>query len=222
MTSQHLRDRAVSRRAVRTVPAQAVALLLAAVVVTVGIAASTGSSATKLTTINVNIRDTGFGLAKKTAPLGQVRFVVTNLGAKPHGFQISGKRTPVLTKGKKATLNVAFNKAGKYKYVSPVKADTARGFTGLFTISAPATGTSGNVKLGKSLFVANCGTCHVLAAAGTRGSIGPSLDSTSLTAAALVKVITNGKPGTAMPPFQGNLTTEQIQDISAFVFDATH
>jgi cytochrome c2 len=36
--------------------------------------------------------------------------------------------------------------------------------------------TSGNPATGKTLFVAKCGSCHVLAAAGTTGTVGPSLD----------------------------------------------
>jgi cytochrome c2 len=36
--------------------------------------------------------------------------------------------------------------------------------------------TSGNPATGKTLFVSKCGSCHVLAAAGTTGTIGPSLD----------------------------------------------
>jgi mono/diheme cytochrome c family protein len=154
-----------------------------------------------------------------------VRFVVKNLGSRPHGFRIAGKKTPVLAKGKTARLTVRFTKAAKYPFASPVKADTARGFRGTFTISAPPkAGTPGNAKLGKSLFVANCGTCHTLIAAATHGTIGPNLDSTKLTFATIVKTVTNGKSGSAgtMPPFKGNLTTEQIQDVPAFVFDATH
>jgi cytochrome c2 len=34
----------------------------------------------------------------------------------------------------------------------------------------------GDVSQGKQLFVAKCGTCHILADAGTKGTIGPSLD----------------------------------------------
>jgi mono/diheme cytochrome c family protein len=36
--------------------------------------------------------------------------------------------------------------------------------------------TSGDAAQGKTLFKANCGSCHTLADAGTRGAIGPNLD----------------------------------------------
>jgi mono/diheme cytochrome c family protein len=36
--------------------------------------------------------------------------------------------------------------------------------------------TSGDAAAGKSLFKANCGSCHTLANADTRGTIGPNLD----------------------------------------------
>jgi mono/diheme cytochrome c family protein len=202
-----------------------VALVATAVVVAVASGGTSSESRTTLTTINVSIRDTGFVMPRKKAPLGQVKFVVKNMGARPHGFRIAGKKTPTLTRGKTATLSVKFTKAAKYPYASTVKADTARGFKGTFTVTAPpAAGTPGNAKLGKSLFIANCGTCHTMKAAGTRGTIGPNLDTTNLPFATIVKVVTNGKSGSAgtMPPFKGNLTTEQIQDVAAFVFDATH
>jgi mono/diheme cytochrome c family protein len=37
-------------------------------------------------------------------------------------------------------------------------------------------GLPANLKAGKDLFVTNCGTCHVLSAAGTDGNFGPDLD----------------------------------------------
>jgi hypothetical protein len=44
----------------------------------------------------VEARDGGFTLSTKSAPVGQVRLVVTNLGKHPHNFKIGGKKTPVL------------------------------------------------------------------------------------------------------------------------------
>ena len=38
-------------------------------------------------------------------------------------------------------------------------------------------GLSTSQKEGKTLFATNCGTCHVLSAAGTDGNFGPNLDS---------------------------------------------
>ena len=36
--------------------------------------------------------------------------------------------------------------------------------------------TSGDPATGKQLFIQKCGSCHTLAAAGTKGTIGPNLD----------------------------------------------
>lgn len=41
---------------------------------------------------------------------------------------------------------------------------------------------SANVVAGKQLFVKKCGSCHVLARAGTKGSIGPNLDAALISA----------------------------------------
>jgi mono/diheme cytochrome c family protein len=46
------------------------------------------------------------------------------------------------------------------------------------TLSAcGAAGTAdANLENGKTLFVSNCGGCHMMAAAGTKGTVGPDLD----------------------------------------------
>lgn len=150
-------------------------------------------------------------------------FVVKNTGKLSHDFKIAAKKTPVLKPGKTARLLVTFKSAGAFKYVSTVKGDVARGLSGTFKLTAPPKpATPGNAALGKSVFVANCGTCHVLKAAGTRGTIGPNLDTKPLTYAALAKVITDGKSGTAMAAFKSTLTQAQIENVSAFVYASTH
>ena len=92
----------------------------------------------------------------------------------------------------------------------------------------------GNAVNGKTLFVANCGTCHTLKAAGALGNIGPSLDKLgpSLTEATIIKQIQQGgatlmgkaaaKYTTQMVGYAGVLSTSQINDVAAFVFTSTH
>ena len=46
---------------------------------------------------------------------------------------------------------------------------------------------------GKALFVQHCGSCHSLAAAGTRGTFGADLDRSRPTEAAVLKAIADGK-----------------------------
>jgi mono/diheme cytochrome c family protein len=91
-------------------------------------------------------------------------------------------------------------------------------------------GTAGNTAAGKSLFTSSgCGACHVLAAAGSKGKIGPDLDAVTLTETQIVSQITNGGrkfltptlkkqyPFT-MTPYKGRLSTTQIQTLAAYVF----
>jgi cbb3-type cytochrome c oxidase subunit III len=68
---------------------------------------------------------------------------------------------------------------------------------------------------GKSIFTANCGGCHVLADAGTSGTVGPNLDEAKPSRALAVDRVTNGKG--VMPPFGDKLSEEQIQAVAEYV-----
>jgi mono/diheme cytochrome c family protein len=95
---------------------------------------------------------------------------------------------------------------------------------------AAAQATIGNAVVGKAAFMtAGCGSCHALKAAGSKGTIGPSLDTESLTEAKIIAQITNGGYAVMgasaqkqypfpMSAFKGKLTTVQIENIAAFVF----
>jgi cbb3-type cytochrome c oxidase subunit III len=67
----------------------------------------------------------------------------------------------------------------------------------------------------KLLFESNCGSCHVLADAGTSGTIGPNLDEAKPTVQKAIEQITNG--GGGMPPFKGQLTDEQIRTLARYL-----
>ncbi len=69
----------------------------------------------------------------------------------------------------------------------------------------------------KALFTSNCAGCHTFAAAGTNGMVGPNLDQLSVTADRIAEQIRKG--GGGMPPFEGQLTDEQIQALAKFVFE---
>jgi cbb3-type cytochrome c oxidase subunit III len=79
-------------------------------------------------------------------------------------------------------------------------------------VALPA-GAGGNDP--KLLFQSKCGTCHVLADAGTTGTIGPSLDQAKPTLQRAVAQITNG--GGGMPAFKGQLTAKQIRTLAQYV-----
>jgi mono/diheme cytochrome c family protein len=91
-----------------------------------------------------------------------------------------------------------------------------------FAIAIPALAVTnpGSPKKGKVIFVANCSTCHVLKAAKAVGTIGPNLDQKKPSYKLIITRVTNGKA--PMIPFKGTLTTKQIQDVAAFVYNATH
>jgi cytochrome c oxidase subunit II len=74
---------------------------------------------------------------------------------------------------------------------------------------------SGEEPEGASLFTENCGSCHTLSEAGTSGTIGPSLDDLTLEEAAIEEQIRNG--GGGMPPFEGQLSDEQIQALVQYL-----
>lgn len=80
----------------------------------------------------------------------------------------------------------------------------------------PQPGADADVVAGKEIFEsAGCVACHTLADAGASGTVGPNLDEAKPDAALVVTRVTNGQG--AMPPFKGQLTDQQIQDVAAYV-----
>ena len=80
----------------------------------------------------------------------------------------------------------------------------------------------GDAEAGKAVFLGSsgCGTCHTLSDAGTSGTVGPNLDDAQPSHDLVVDRVTNGQG--AMPSFSSTLSEEQIQDVAAFVYNATH
>ena len=68
---------------------------------------------------------------------------------------------------------------------------------------------------GKTIFTTNCGSCHALKAAGTKGNIGPNLDQLKPALAATQRQVIHG--GGVMPAFKGRLTDQQITAVSKYV-----
>jgi mono/diheme cytochrome c family protein len=76
--------------------------------------------------------------------------------------------------------------------------------------------TEGDAEAGKAIFAAQgCGGCHVFAAAGSSGTIGPNLDDSTADFQAAVTQIENG--GDGMPAFGDKLSDEEIANVAAFV-----
>jgi cbb3-type cytochrome c oxidase subunit III len=68
---------------------------------------------------------------------------------------------------------------------------------------------------GKDIFVANCGSCHVLKDAGTSGTVGPNLDQLKPPESRVQQQVING--GGGMPAFKGTLTSAQITAVAKYV-----
>jgi mono/diheme cytochrome c family protein len=77
---------------------------------------------------------------------------------------------------------------------------------------------AGDPVAGKAVFTESCGTCHTLADAGTTGTVGPNLDDAQPDEAKVSSQVING--GGAMPAFGGQLSDQQIADVSAYVAQA--
>lgn len=71
---------------------------------------------------------------------------------------------------------------------------------------------------GKSIFSANCGSCHTLADAATTGTVGPNLDQSRPSKELAVDRVTNGQG--AMPSFADSLDAQQIQAVADYVSTA--
>ena len=79
--------------------------------------------------------------------------------------------------------------------------------------ATPAQG--GGAADGAAVFTQNCANCHTLAAAGSKGQVGPNLDDLR-PGPDLVKTQTENGGG-AMPSFKGKLSPEEIQAVADYV-----
>ncbi|HUH16144.1 MAG TPA: c-type cytochrome [Gaiellaceae bacterium] len=88
------------------------------------------------------------------------------------------------------------------------------------TDEEPGSTLEGDAAAGESVYAsAGCGGCHTLDAAGSSGTVGPNLDDSQPDFALTVDRVTNGAG--AMPAFGGQLSEQQIADVSAFVVAST-
>lgn len=86
----------------------------------------------------------------------------------------------------------------------------------------PAQADPARLELGRRVFTAlaepRCGVCHTLADAGTKGEIGPVLDTLKPDAGRVTAAVTNGIG--VMPAFE-DLTPEQVEAVAAYVATVT-
>jgi PQQ-dependent dehydrogenase (methanol/ethanol family) len=76
---------------------------------------------------------------------------------------------------------------------------------------------TGGETAGAEVFTTNCASCHTLAAAGAKGTVGPNLDSLKPSESAVEQQVING--GGAMPAFGKTkiLTPAEIKEVSEYV-----
>jgi mono/diheme cytochrome c family protein len=80
--------------------------------------------------------------------------------------------------------------------------------------------TEGDAAAGEEVFAsAGCGGCHTLEAAGSTGNVGPNLDEAQPDAALVEQRVRNGAG--AMPAFEGQLSDDEIADVTAYVVEST-
>jgi len=86
----------------------------------------------------------------------------------------------------------------------------------------PAFHLKGDATKGKAIFSsAGCGGCHTLAAAGSSGTVGPNLDSLKPNYQAVTAQVTNGGVGMSAFGKTGQLSTQQVADVAAYVVKST-
>jgi cbb3-type cytochrome c oxidase subunit III len=96
-----------------------------------------------------------------------------------------------------------------------VKGTDAEAVSAYVAAVAGVPGKGAKLTSGKDIFVANCGSCHTLADAGTNGTVGPNLDQVKPSMARVEQQDTNG--GASMPAFKDTLTPAQIKAVAKYV-----
>ena len=94
----------------------------------------------------------------------------------------------------------------------------------IFLVSFLTTNTLADDKMELGLEIYNnkaqCGSCHTLQAAKSDGEIGPNLDMLKPRLEQVVNAVTNGIG--VMPPWEGILTTQEIEAVAHYIFNSTN
>ncbi len=87
--------------------------------------------------------------------------------------------------------------------------------------ASPQARCPGSAAAGKKVFIAFCGKCHTMAAAGSQGTLGPNLDQDKVTYSAVVSAIEQGVGGIQAEYVLRSVTFNQIYDVAKFVVTAS-
>jgi uncharacterized cupredoxin-like copper-binding protein len=132
----------------------ALSTAVAAAMAPIALAHSTKATGTTVTVSAGKPSEFSFTLSKKAVPHGAITFKVTNASASglAHDFKLcsspskstsaaslanscAGKGTPMLGKGKSATLSVTVAKPGNYEYLCTVPGHAAGGMKGILKVT---------------------------------------------------------------------------------------
>src|SRR3954466_5153935 len=92
--------------------------------------------------------------------------------------------------------------------------------TPVVTVPQNGDAAAGKVVFKSNTAVGGCYSCHTLKDAAATGKVGPDLDQAKPEKDLILTRVVNGK--TPMPAFKGTLTPQQIADVVAYVYSATH
>jgi cbb3-type cytochrome c oxidase subunit III len=131
-------------------------------------------------------------------------------GSKKQGFKLSTIENVVLDQIREANLPMPKNLVRGQDAVDVSAYVAAVSGQGGSATPPSALGTDG-----KTIFTAECASCHTLAAAQATGTIGPNLDQLKPAEAIVKHQVEVG--GSVMPAFKGKLTAAQIAAVAKFV-----
>jgi sulfite dehydrogenase len=75
----------------------------------------------------------------------------------------------------------------------------------------------GNLAVGKKVYIAFCGKCHALKAAGAQGTLGPNLDQDAVTYTRVVTAIEEGVGGIQAEYVLRSVTFKEVYDVAKYV-----
>jgi mono/diheme cytochrome c family protein len=144
--------------------------------------------------------------------------------ARSEGFEESSIRDIVAGQIRNPGQYATGNKAGMLQANMPAKLVSGQDLADVASFVAVNAGKNGFVQPvtvsgtnGAAIFKARCGSCHTLAAVGTKGTVGPNLDQLKPPFARVKRQVING--GGAMPAFKDVLSAAQIEAVAKYVSD---